>query len=109
MHALSRLDAAFPDLPPGQPFEAARLQLKAFELGIGVAEQIFICGNHEASRRSPAPSGLSGLVFVAVIAITVDDDAAGGREHCGSTRGRFGPASPRTRSAALQRSHFDQL
>ena len=50
-HAHTRLDAAFLDKPPGQSFEAASLQLKAFELGIGMAEQIFVCGNHRASHR----------------------------------------------------------
>ena len=46
----TRLDAAFLDQPPSQSFEAASLQLKAFELGIGMAEQIFVCGNHRASH-----------------------------------------------------------
>ena len=43
-HAHSPLDAAFLDQPPNQSFETASLQLKAFELGIGMAEQIFVCG-----------------------------------------------------------------
>ena len=43
--------AAFLDQPPSQSFEAASLQLKTFELGIGMAEQIFVCGNHRASPR----------------------------------------------------------
>jgi hypothetical protein len=65
------------DQPSSQSFEAASLQLKAFELGIGMAEQRFVCGNHEASWRSPS-NLYSALVFVAVIDITVDADAASG-------------------------------
>lgn len=47
-----------------------RGELKAFEFGIGMAEQIFVCGNHEASCRSLTYVPYSGLAFVAVIGIT---------------------------------------